>query len=219
MIDAAAHMDAIYRLQRHIYDITRKPYLLGRDRLIRELDVPAGGSVIEIGCGTARNLLQIAHIYPSASCQGIDVSELMLDKARTSIAAARMERRVTVAFADATDFDPAQLFGRTQFDRVVISYALSMIPEWERVLRASVTLLRPEGSLHIVDFGNQNGLPRWFRAALFSWLAHFSVHPLADLGPRVSRIAGEAEREAQFAQVRGGYAALATIGPLGEPDA
>ena len=27
----AGHMDAIYRSQRHFYDLTRKYYLLGRD--------------------------------------------------------------------------------------------------------------------------------------------------------------------------------------------
>ena len=43
----AGHMDAIYRTQRHFYDLTRKYYLLGRDRLIRRLDPPKGGSVIE----------------------------------------------------------------------------------------------------------------------------------------------------------------------------
>ncbi|TIV74063.1 MAG: SAM-dependent methyltransferase, partial [Mesorhizobium sp.] len=33
-------MDGVYRWQRHIYDLTRKYYLLGRDRLIDGLDVP-----------------------------------------------------------------------------------------------------------------------------------------------------------------------------------
>ena len=32
----AALMDGVYRHQRHIYDLTRKFYLLGRDRLIRD---------------------------------------------------------------------------------------------------------------------------------------------------------------------------------------
>lgn len=36
--DAAALMDAIYRRQRHIYDASRKFYLLGRDGLIADLD-------------------------------------------------------------------------------------------------------------------------------------------------------------------------------------
>ena len=39
-------MDAIYRTQRHFYDLTRKYYLLGRDRLIRELAPPKGGTVL-----------------------------------------------------------------------------------------------------------------------------------------------------------------------------
>ena len=55
----AARMDAIYRGQRHIYDVTRRYYLLGRDGLIADLDVPAGGTVLEIGCGTGRNLIAV----------------------------------------------------------------------------------------------------------------------------------------------------------------
>lgn len=42
MTDAthAALMDATYRHQRRIYDVTRRHFLLGRDRLIAELDPP-----------------------------------------------------------------------------------------------------------------------------------------------------------------------------------
>ena len=57
MLDSAAPMDAIYRRQRFIYDLTRRPYLFGRDQMLAELEPPPGGSVLEIGCGTARNLL------------------------------------------------------------------------------------------------------------------------------------------------------------------
>ena len=32
-------MDDMYRLQRHIYDLSRAYYLLGRDQLIAELDL------------------------------------------------------------------------------------------------------------------------------------------------------------------------------------
>jgi len=67
-------MDDIYRIQRHFYDFTRKPYLLGRDVLICELDPPSGGRVLEIGCGTARNLLRISRRYPRALCFGVDIS-------------------------------------------------------------------------------------------------------------------------------------------------
>ena len=54
--DHAARMDRMYRYQRHIYDLTRKYYLLGRDRAIRDLQVPVDGTLLEVGCGTGRNL-------------------------------------------------------------------------------------------------------------------------------------------------------------------
>ena len=38
-------MDRLYKVQRHVYDISRKYYLIGRDRMIAELDPPAGGKV------------------------------------------------------------------------------------------------------------------------------------------------------------------------------
>ena len=41
--------------------------------------------------------------------------------------------------------------------------------------------LAPGGSLHIVDFGQQERLPRWFRALLRGWLAKFHVAPRVDL--------------------------------------
>ena len=59
----AERMDRMYRYQRHIYDLTRKYYLLGRDRLIDELQPPVGGHVLEVGCGTGR----LAHLAHGAS--------------------------------------------------------------------------------------------------------------------------------------------------------
>jgi S-adenosylmethionine-diacylgycerolhomoserine-N-methlytransferase len=53
-------MNHIYSKQRHIYDATRKFYLLGRDQMIMGLRPPNGGSVLEIGCGTGRNLVVAA---------------------------------------------------------------------------------------------------------------------------------------------------------------
>src|SRR5580704_15216843 len=83
--DPAALMDRMYRRQRHIYDVTRKFYLLGRDRLIDTLTPPAGARVLEIGCGTGRNLIRAALKYPAMRAYGIDISEEMLSTARTRI--------------------------------------------------------------------------------------------------------------------------------------
>lgn len=190
MSDAAALMDRMYRRQRHIYDATRKFYLLGRDATIAALDPPAGTSVLEIGCGTGRNLVKTARRYPEAQIFGLDVSHEMLESARASIARAGLAGRIRVAQADATNFDALAVFGRPHFERVVISYALSMIPPWRAALAQAVDALAPGGALHIVDFGDQAGLPTAFRAGLVRWLAAFDVTPRTDLRDELAAIAG-----------------------------
>ena len=60
--EATNRMNRMYRRQRHIYDGTRRYYLLGRDRLISGLKPAPGASVLEIGCGTGRNLGSGAHL-------------------------------------------------------------------------------------------------------------------------------------------------------------
>lgn len=208
---SAEQMDAMYRVQRHFYDATRKHYLLGRDTLIRNLAVPDGGTVLEIGCGTARNLVCIARAYPSARCFGVDISAAMLKTARATIARNGLGARVRLARADATALNTDILFEVRQFDRVVISYALSMIPDWEEVLRQSMLLLAPGGSVHIADFGDQAGLPRWFRIALWAWLKKFSVVPRLNLDARANAIAQPLGCQARSRALYGGYAVLAEI--------
>ena len=63
-------MDRIYARQRHIYDLTRRYFLLGRDTLIAELRPPSRGGILEIGCGTGRNLIATARAYPDAALYG-----------------------------------------------------------------------------------------------------------------------------------------------------
>lgn len=178
---AATLMDAMYRHQRHIYDASRKFYLLGRDEMIAGLEPPPGGTILEIGCGTGRNLIRIAQLYPGRACHGLDVSAEMLATARQAVARAGLEGRIRLAQADATSFDPGALFGRAQFDRIAISYALSMIPPWREVIGQALQRLAPGGSLHIVDFGDQAGLPGPFKTALRRWLALFHVTPRIEL--------------------------------------
>lgn len=170
-------MDRIYRRQRHLYDATRKYYLLGRDRLIADLDPPEGGTVLEIGCGTGRNLIAAARAYPQASLFGLDVSALMLEVAAGRIGRAGRSARIRLAQGDAARFQPDALFGRRSFDRVFFSYSLSMIPGWRAAIDAALAAVGPSGRLHLVDFGRQEGLPAPFRALLYAWLRRFHVAP------------------------------------------
>ena len=181
MAGEAALMDRIYRRQRHIYDFTRKYYLLGRDELIERLAPPVDGSVLEIGCGTARNLIAAAQRWPQAHFYGIDISGEMLSTARQLVGRTGVAHRITLARADAKTFDPAWLFGVPGFSRIFLSYSLSMMPAWQAVLERALTWLTPGGELHVVDFGDQERLPAWFRIGLRQWLRLFHVAPRDEL--------------------------------------
>ncbi|WP_426235586.1 class I SAM-dependent methyltransferase [Pararhizobium sp. DWP1-1-3] len=204
----ADRMDRMYRTQRHVYDLTRKYYLFGRDTLINELNVPAGGSVLEVGCGTGRNLALIGQRFPDARLFGLDISAEMLVSAEAKLGKPRLTRTV-LRVADATDFQASE-FGETGFDRIVISYALSMIPDWEKAIGAAVAALNPGGSLHIADFGQQERLPRLFRRGLQAWLRRFHVTPRKTMAAVLKSNADRFGDTLEFRPIGRGYAWLFT---------
>ncbi|SSC66304.1 class I SAM-dependent methyltransferase [Ciceribacter selenitireducens] len=204
----AERMDGMYRYQRHIYDLTRKYYLFGRDRMIGRLDVPRDGTLLEVGCGTGRNLLLAHQIYPTARLFGLDISAEMLVSAKANFRGKPVMPKLEVA--DATAFTPA-VFVVEGFDRIMISYALSMIPDWEKAIDASLAALKPGGSLHVVDFGQQERLPRWFKRLLQGWLARFHVTPRATLQRVLAAKAESVNGRLEFEPIGHGYAWHAVI--------
>jgi S-adenosylmethionine-diacylgycerolhomoserine-N-methlytransferase len=210
-VSAAEHMDRMYRYQRHIYDMTRRYYLLGRDRMIAGLEPPHDGSVLEVGCGTGRNLILTARRYGDCRLFGFDISGEMLDTAGANIAYQGLTGRIRLAEADATRFDPARSFNVSAFDRVFLSFTLSMMPPWRDALLRAWDCVAPGGSLHIVDFGQQEAMPRWFRALLFAWLRQFSVFPRAGLRQALEDIAASDGASLRFAPLYRGYAVHAVL--------
>jgi len=207
--DAAALMDRMYLRQRHIYDLSRKFYLLGRDEAVRRLRPAAGDNALEIACGTGRNLVKMAQAYPEARLFGLDVSREMLATAAASTARAGLASRIALAQGDATAFDPQALFGCATFERVMISYALSMIPPWREALAHALDVVALGGSLHIVDFGDCAGLPGPFKAGLRRWLAAFDVAPRDDLPAALESLAAERGMTWEIESRFGGYAIVA----------
>ncbi|NJC09045.1 class I SAM-dependent methyltransferase [Polymorphobacter fuscus] len=207
----AAAMDRIYRRQRHVYDLTRKYYLLGRDALIAGLDAGPGARVLEVGCGTGRNLIVAARAFPAARFTGLDISAAMLATARANIARAGLSERIDLVQADATAFDAAALSGGAGFDRVFLSYTVSMIPDWQAALAQAARALAPGGRLDLVDFGQQEGLPPTFRRALFAWLDRFDVTPRAGLPAAVAAIAAAEGLTSDWSSTRRGYAWTARL--------
>lgn len=201
--DHAALMDAVYRRQRHIYDATRAWFLLGRDALIGGLNPAPGARILEVACGTGRNLARIGARHPQARLFGLDISAEMLRSAR-----ARLGKGVPLVQADACSFDPKALFGTAQFDRIVLSYSVSMIPDWTGAIDHALGHLAPGGALHIVDFHDQAGLPGWFGRALRAWLGRFHVSPRTDLADRATLLAHRHGCTAEHRVLLRGYAQI-----------
>ena len=207
-LDHAQSMDRIYGLQRHIYDATRAYYLLGRDTVLRELDIPKMGRVLEVGCGTGRNLIRAAALYPDAQFYGFDISSAMLETAQKAVAKRGLAPRIHLAQGDATDFNADKMFGRDGFDRVFFSYTLSMIPDWRASVLQGLKALAPGGALEIVDFGDCAHLPKSFQRGLYAWLKQFHVTPRGELESFLNAQTG---LRVQLQRPFRGYAQLAKV--------
>ncbi len=204
-------MDKMYVLQRHIYDLTRKYYLFGRDQLLTSMIVPENGRVLEMGCGTARNLIKLARLRPDLQLYGIDASCRMLETAQDKITSAGLEQSIALNPCLAEETCHLGTFSLAEpFDAVFFSYSLSMIPTWDLALAAGLRNIKPGGSIYIVDFWDQNGLPNWFGKILRSWLALFHVFFRPELLEAV-RSLDTAGYEVDVRSIGRGYAYLARI--------
>ncbi|MEE4537349.1 MAG: class I SAM-dependent methyltransferase [Erythrobacter sp.] len=196
----AALMDNVYRGQRHVYDFTRKYYLFGRDTLIAGLAARPGMHVLEIACGTGRNLARIARAWPDVKLYGLDISSEMLKNARRALGP-----RAVLGEGDACDFNVRTVFSEaapeTGFERIVLSYSLSMIPDWQGALDHAASYLAPGGELHVVDFGDLSGLPGPLERMLHRWLAKFHVETRSTLPQTARQIA--AARDLKLSSTRG----------------
>ncbi len=176
-------MDKMYRHQRYFYDLTRKYYLLGRDKLIAEMCVETDENVLEVGCGTARNLKILAKKYPNTNFFGLDASSEMLKTAEEKTA---ILKNINLKVALADNFNYKQTFDLDKpFDIIYFSYSISMIPPWKESIANALDNLKKGGSFYIVDFYDQKDLPDFFQKLLQGWLRQFHVRFWGDLMPHL----------------------------------
>lgn len=206
--DARSAMDRMYRWTRHVYDATRKYYLLGRDALIGGLNIQAGETVCEAGCGTARNLILMANRYPLGRFYGFDASAEMLKTASASVEKAGLKKIIALDVALAQEFTAAQFGLTVPFDRVVFSYALSIMDDWQAAADHALTQLKSGGQIHVVDFGDQKGLPRWFKWVLGKWLQKFHVRFRPEVKAHFEALERSGEGTLTYREVYRGYAYL-----------
>jgi S-adenosylmethionine-diacylgycerolhomoserine-N-methlytransferase len=202
-------MDRMYRLQRYFYDITRKYYLFGRDRLIAQMPVAPGDRVLEMGCGTGRNLVLLARKHPRAQFFGVDAANVMIDTAQGKVARNNLQHNIVLRQGLAENLDAAAWFNIPTFDRIFFSYSLSMIPTWPDAIEAALKNLAPGGEIWVVDFWDQAGYPKPFAKLLTLWLSLFHVHHRPELLAHLEKLAAEHRGTLTLDPIGSRYAYLA----------
>lgn len=212
--DPAQKMDRMYRWTRHVYDLTRRYYLLGRDRLLDRIANRPGGHVLEVGCGTARNLRVLHDKAPHHTLYGLDASLAMLDTARDALSRAGCLEATILRQGLAEELcSPAQFGVDRRFDVIFFSYVLSMIPSWPAALGQALSHLAPDGRLYIVDFWDQAHLPAWIASLLRQWLALFDVTPRLALVRTLRTLNGQDALSCTVTPIAHRYAYLITVEP------
>jgi len=205
-------MDRIYRYQRHTYDATRRFLLFGRERLIKKMDVGDQDRVLEIGSGTARNLIILAGLYPHAHFYGIDASSEMLKTARAHIRKANLNLRIILKQGLAEELDHASTFGvQEPFDIIFFSYSLSMMSDSIRAFDVALRNLKTGRTIYVVDFWDQRGFPVLFRKFFQMWLHMFHVAHKPELHDHLQKISSGRPGEFSFETMCRGHSFVATF--------
>lgn len=208
-------MDKMYRQTRHVYDFTRKYYLFGRDRLLQDMELQPGDRVLEIGCGTARNLIKLARQRKDIRCYGLDASTEMLATAAGKVKFFVLEDRITLQHCLAEELSYGKTFElNAPFDAAFFSYSLSMIPTWSQAIDAALANIKRGAAFYVVDFWDQGKWPRWFRWLLKHWLDMFHVHYRPELLEYLRELDAKGVGTLTIRSVAGRYAFLATFRKL-----
>ena len=134
-----------------LYDPLQK--LLGFEPIHRQLvdqaAIRPNHRVIEIGCGTGNLSILIKRLHPQAEVIGLDPDPKALARARGKAEREALSVQLVRGFAEELPYPDAS------FDRVFSAFMFHHLEpdEKEKTLQEARRVLKPSGSLHLVDFG------------------------------------------------------------------
>lgn len=187
----AERLESFYSAQAAGYDDFRRRLLQGREELFRMLPAPERGSWLDMGGGTGGNLEFLGdRLARLAHVSVVDLAPSLLTVARRRIAE-RGWTNVEAVEADVTTLAPS----RGPADVVTFSYSLTMIPDWFAAIDRAYELLKPGGTIGVVDFyvsrkhaaAERTRHPWSTRTFWPAWFGHDNVHPSPDHLPYLAR--------------------------------
>ncbi|MEP7187692.1 MAG: methyltransferase domain-containing protein [Roseiflexaceae bacterium] len=135
-----------------------------RQDTIAALGLSRGDTVVELGCGTGLNFGYVQRaIGPEGTIIGVDLTDSMLDVARTRVA------REGWANVELIQADVAQWQYRSEIAGVYSTLALTLVAEYDMVIQRASQALKPGGRFAILDMKEPINWPFW-AIRLAAWM-------------------------------------------------
>jgi ubiquinone/menaquinone biosynthesis C-methylase UbiE len=149
-----------------------------RSKAVNRLELKAGNRVLEVGCGTGRNLAPLLQaVGANGRVYGVDLSEGMLAEAR-ELCAGREWHNVELIRADAVDYALPE-----PVDGAIFSLSYAVIPKHLDALRHAWNQLRPGGYLVIMDARLPSGITGKLLHPFVVWASRLTVLGNPDVRP------------------------------------
>jgi phosphatidylethanolamine/phosphatidyl-N-methylethanolamine N-methyltransferase len=168
-------VEGVYEKMASVYDLFfGLPLHPGRARAILRMAITPEDQILEVGVGTGISL----PLYPRrCSVTGIDLSEGMLERARTRVAQYNLSN-VRLIQMDATELR----FPDDSFDIVYAPYFINCVPDPLAVTREMRRVCRPGGRLVFLNhFLSDNAIPSKVERAIAPLVLHLGFKSDFDL--------------------------------------
>ncbi|HWQ92557.1 MAG TPA: class I SAM-dependent methyltransferase [Clostridia bacterium] len=137
-------------------------------KFVLDQAIPLNGSVLEIGTGKGRFLIELARKVEAVTT--VDISAEEQQSATLNARYAGMEGKITFVLHDAGELPWAD----STFDAVVTMNAMHHIPHFRQVLHEMLRVVKPGGKIILADFS-----PRGFQIIARAHRAEGKLHPRA----------------------------------------
>lgn len=119
--------------------------------LVEQAGIRRGHRVLELGCGTGNLTLMVKRLHPGAVVVGIDPDPKALERAGRKAGRGALPVRLDRGFAEELPYPDASI------DRVLSAFMFHHLgsEEKEGALREARRVLKPGGSLHLLDVGGK----------------------------------------------------------------
>lgn len=137
-------------------------------QLIDQAHLQSRHRVLEIGCGTGNLTILVKMLHPTVDVVGLDPDPKALDRARRKADRQQVSIQLDRGFSDELHYPDES------YDRVLSAFMFHHLErdEKKRSLQEIRRVLRPGGSLHLLDFGGAHDRSDGLLAHLLHRTAH-----------------------------------------------